>query len=77
LNIKKYIHKKQIKIADGITRNKWDYTTLAKAMGVSRYTLYKWRDGITAPDVNQAIKLAEFMGVSFAQLIKEENNGNT
>jgi DNA-binding XRE family transcriptional regulator len=72
LNIKKYIHKKQIKIADGITRNKWDYNTLAQAMGVSRQTLNNWDKDKTKCDMKQAMKLAKLLGISFAQLIKEE-----
>jgi DNA-binding XRE family transcriptional regulator len=77
LNIKKYIHKKQIKIADGITRNKWNYTTLAKAMGVSRQTLHSWDTDKYRCDMKQAMKLAKLLGISFGQLIKMEENNET
>jgi DNA-binding XRE family transcriptional regulator len=72
LNIKKYIHKKQIKIADGITLNKWNFTTLAKAMGVSRQTLYNMENDTFKCDMKQAMKLAKLLGISFGQLIKME-----
>jgi DNA-binding XRE family transcriptional regulator len=72
LNIKKYIHKKQIKIADGITRNKWTWQTLADTLGVSRQTLYNWDGGESYPTTPQAIDLAKLLGVTFGQLIKEE-----
>jgi DNA-binding XRE family transcriptional regulator len=74
LNIKKYIHKKQIKIK----KPKWTYATLAKAMGVSRQTLYNMENDTFKCDMQQAMKLANLLGISFAQLIKmEDNNGNT
>ena len=72
MNIKKFIYKKQIKIADGITRSKWNYSTLAQAMGVSRQTLHSWDSDKYKCDMKQAMKLAKLMGISFAQLIKEE-----
>jgi DNA-binding XRE family transcriptional regulator len=68
LNIKKYIHKKQITIK----KPKWTYETLAKAMGVSRQTLYNMENDTFKCDMKQAMKLAKLLGISFGQLIKME-----
>jgi DNA-binding XRE family transcriptional regulator len=74
LNIKKYLYKKQFKISEGIFINKWTWQSLADTLGVSRQTLWKWETGKSKPNMEQAIELAKLLGVSFAKLIKEDNN---
>jgi DNA-binding XRE family transcriptional regulator len=74
LNIKKYLYKKQFKISDGIFINKWTWQSLADTLGVSRQTLWKWETGKSKPNMEQALELAKLLGVSFAKLIKEDNN---
>jgi DNA-binding XRE family transcriptional regulator len=41
-------------------------------MGVSRQTLHSWDSGKYKCGMEQAMKLAKLLGISFGQLIKEE-----
>lgn len=40
----------------------------AKAIGVSRQTVYYWRDGVTRPNIKQAQKLAKLTSFSVDEI---------
>lgn len=49
---------------------------LAKEVGVARQTISKWELNETAPDLKQAIKLAELFGISIASFVGENDTKN-
>lgn len=45
---------------------------LAEAMGLSRQFISKWEQGVSTPDIDNFMKLAEFYSVPIESLIKAE-----
>lgn len=45
---------------------------LAEAMGLSRQSISKWEQGVSTPDIDNFMKLAEFYSVPIESLIKAE-----
>ena len=73
MNIKKYINEQKVEVLV----NKWTYESLSKEMGVTKQTLYNWRDGTHKPSGNQERKLAKLFGITVDELIKEDNDDTT
>lgn len=47
--------------------------SISKAIGANDTTVYKWRDGETMPNLNMAIKLADFFDVTLDELAGRES----
>lgn len=45
---------------------------LAEAMGLNRQSISKWEQGVSTPDIDNFMKLAEFYSVPIESLIKAE-----
>lgn len=58
-----------------LKKNRWNYGSLAKEIGVSRITIASWDKGATSPSLQQAKKLIELLGIEFNDLFERgENN---
>lgn len=47
--------------------------SISKKIGVSDVSLYKWREGETTPNLDTAIKLADYFGVTLDELAGRES----
>ncbi|HJD97608.1 helix-turn-helix domain-containing protein [Mailhella massiliensis] len=48
---------------------------LAQRMGVSRQSVTKWETGLSAPDLDRLVELADTLGVSLDYLLREQADG--
>lgn len=66
---------------DLMAKNRWNYTTLAKELGVSRLTIANWDSGVTSPSLFYADQLCKLLGIDVTEIfkraeqLKERNNG--
>ena len=45
---------------------------LAQRMGVSRQSVTKWETGLSAPDLDRLVELADTLGVSLDYLLRDQ-----
>ena len=58
-----------------LKKNRWNYGSLAKEIGVSRVTIASWDKGATSPSLQQAKQLVDLLGIEFNDLFERgENN---
>ena len=55
------------------TSYKMTQETLALKLGVTRQTVSKWEKGISVPDADALVKIADIFGVSVSELLGENN----
>ena len=55
------------------TSYKMTQETLALKLGVTRQTVSKWEKGISVPDADVLVKIADIFGVSVSELLGENN----
>ena len=66
---------------DLMAKNRWNYTTLAKELGVSRLTIANWDSGVTSPSLFYADQLCKLLEIDVTEIfkraeqLKEKNNG--
>lgn len=75
MSIKQGEYLKQLRTEKGISQEQ-----LAEKIGLSRQSISKWEQGISTPDVDNFVKLAEIYNVPIESLLKGEpveNNKNT
>ena len=62
-----------------LKKNRWTYGELAKEIGVNRITISSWDKGETTPNLYQAKKLVELLGINLEDLFigeKDERQNN-
>ena len=57
-------------------RSKFTQEEVADKIGVSRQAVAKWENGITVPDINNCLALAELYKVSLDDLVNDSNSQN-
>lgn len=50
----------------------WNQTDLAKALGVTQLTVSNWETGITFPTPRRIKDVAEVLGISAEELVREK-----
>ena len=53
-----------------LKKNRWNYGSLAKELGVSRVTIASWDKGDTSPNLQQTKKLIDLLDIEFEDLFE-------